>query len=104
MIEASGALDGTYGEYGIGIKTDDTTSWPEFTLDCSDDYDDQSVNDLPAQEITGNNNRNTLTSYTSPVNGVDHGLIDFCAGVRIKYDAPPGIYSHTITITIVGNF
>lgn len=103
LIEASGAMDGTYGEYGISILTDDTTGWEVFSGACAD-YNEQSITPFPAQQLAGDATRYTLTSYTTPVNGVDHGIIDICAGVRIGYDTPPGIYSHTLTITIVGNF
>jgi hypothetical protein len=101
VVEGTDALTG-FGEYGIGIQTDDNTSWPEFSGTCAS-YDALTT-DLPAQAITGNNSRNIFATYTAALNGIDHGVTSFCSGTRITYETPPGNYDQLVTITVVGNF
>lgn len=101
VVEANDALTG-FGEYGVGILTTDNTSWQQFSGTCAS-YDGLTT-DLPAQAITGNNDRNIFANYTAALNGIDHGLTYFCSGVRITYATPPGTYSHMLTVTVVGNF
>ncbi len=102
VINGSDPLSGAYGEYGIGIKTDDTTSFSEFTGNCVD-YDDGTT-DLAANSLVSDETRYSFATYDAAVNGVNHGLTYFCAGVRIKYTTPPGQYDQTLTISVVGNF
>ncbi len=97
-------LSGTYGEYGFGVKTDDITTFPEFTGDCPDYDEDTGYSSLPATSLAGNNTRYAFATHDAAVNGVNHGLTYFCAGVRIKYTTPPGQYDQTLTITVAGNF
>ncbi len=102
VINGSDPLSGAYGEYGIGLKTDDTTSFSEFTGNCVD-YDDGTT-DLAANSLVSDETRYSFATYDAAVNGVNHGLTYFCAGVRIKYTTPPGQYDQTLTISVVGNF
>jgi hypothetical protein len=106
LIEAGAGLSGDYGEYGIGVLTEDNTTFPEFSAGVAGctDYHNQSVTDLPATSLAADNTRYAFASYTAPVNGVSHGLTAFCSGVRIKYTTPPGQYNQLLTITVVGNF
>lgn len=109
-VDADPATLTGYGEYGIGIQTTDTTTMPTYTGDC-DDYDESGSNgggtNLPAQSLASSNTPIAFASYTAPVNGIavtGHGVTQFCSGVRITYATPPGIYTHILTITVVGNF
>lgn len=114
QIDASGALSGEFGEYGVGIQTADTTDWPEFTGLCST-YNNQATTSLPAKAVDwstladpdaylGDNIENVFATNSEPVDGVNDGLTYFCHGVRITWDAPPGSYDQLVTITVVGNF
>lgn len=114
QIEASGALAGENGEYGVGILTTDTTDWPQFSVACAN-YDNQSSTSLPAKAVDwstaaepddylGDNVDNIFAYTYEAVDGVNDGLTYFCHGVRIKWDTPPGTYTQLATITAIANF
>ncbi|MCX6745212.1 MAG: hypothetical protein NTX82_06860 [Candidatus Parcubacteria bacterium] len=96
------AISAQYGEYGIGIDTTDTASYlPAYTGNCSS-YTGHSA-DLPAKGLVDTADH-IFATYNGPTDGVNQGVTNFCHGTRIKYDTTPGLYSHTITITVIGNF
>ncbi|MCX6745213.1 MAG: hypothetical protein NTX82_06865 [Candidatus Parcubacteria bacterium] len=104
-INGTGALAATYGEYGIGVNTTDTLDYfdANFTGVCTTNYDGL-TNDLNANGLAADTTDYVFATSAVPVDGVTTGKTDFCHGVRIKFDTPPGSYTQTVTLTIVGNF
>ena len=96
---------GTDEEYGIGVDTQDTADiFPDYSgVDSCANLDNQSSTDLPAEPITGNDQR--FATYTDPADGgSNRGQTTICHGAAIIGTTPAGVYSHNVIITITGNF
>lgn len=98
---------GSDEEYGLGVETQDTIDvFPDISPaaeECIATYDDQSGTALPADPLTTSDQR--FATYAGPTSdGVTHGKTKFCHGASIVATTPAGVYSQTVTLTVVGNF
>lgn len=94
-----GTIDFSSGEeYGVGTNDTETTLDIEnYTGNCSD-YNLQSTTPFPAAAITDYDQ--SFAVNTGP--GDDTATL--CHGAIIAGDTEAGIYSHVVTITVVGSF
>lgn len=102
-VNGTGDITAENGEYGLSVKTTDSIDFfPAFTGDCVIDYDDKTT-DFPAKGLP-DTAEYRISYYTQATDGITHGVVDICHGVRIKADTPAGSYTQIITITAINNF
>jgi hypothetical protein len=91
-------------QYGIGVDTTDTTdTFPDYTgTDTCANIDNQASLALPSEPLSTSDQRFAYASAV--VDGSTTGVTTICHGAAIIGTTPAGAYSHTVTVTVTGNF
>lgn len=102
-------------EYGVALATVDTlggdigiaTEYDSGGRTCTDTaptgWLDEATSALDAFDLT-TSDQEFVTYNTSGIDGTNHGLTTLCHAAAIAGDTEAGVYTQTVTVTVVGNF